>query len=458
MSGGTITNSSQPGKQPRGPIDSAAMPRSAYIHVPFCAHRCGYCDFTLIAGRDDLIGDYLRALGREINGPSLAAMSPNAGQDSDSERGGVSPPILGMNSTHSEPGGLRHPAQGENAKPEEPLTLALSPQGRGEGTRELDTLFFGGGTPTHPSCDQLREMFRIVYERFTLAAGAEVSVEANPLDLTDEKIDVLADAGVNRISLGVQSFSTEALTLLERDHSPSDIADVIARLKRRFDNVSLDLIFGVPGQSLEDWRATLRRAISLGPTHVSTYGLTWEQGTAFGTRRDRGELAPIDEELERSQYALAMDELATAGFEHYEISNFARPGYRCRHNEVYWSGDEYWAFGPGAARYLNGRRETNIRSVLGWLAKLERGESPVAEAEELEPAHRARELIFLGLRRREGIAREDFLRRTGFALDDIAVSAIQTNTACGWLEETGTHIRLTSEGRFVADRVVAEFL
>ena len=301
-------------------------------------------------------------------------------------------------------------------------------------------------------------MFRIVYERFTLAAGAEVSVEANPLDLTDEKIDVLADAGVNRISLGVQSFSTEALTLLERDHSPSDIADVIARLKRRFDNVSLDLIFGVPGQSLEDWRATLRRAISLGPTHVSTYGLTWEQGTAFGTRRDRGELAPIDEELERSQYALAMDELATAGFEHYEISNFARPGYRCRHNEVYWSGDEYWAFGPGAARYLNGRRETNIRSVLGWLAKLERGESPVAEAEELEPAHRARELIFLGLRRREGIAREDFLRRTGFALDDIAVSAIQTNTACGWLEETGTHIRLTSEGRFVADRVVAEFL
>ena len=301
-------------------------------------------------------------------------------------------------------------------------------------------------------------MFRIISERFTLAPGAEVSVEANPLDLTDEKIDVLAEAGVNRISLGVQSFSAESLRLLERDHCASDIEDVITRLRRRFDNVSLDLIFGVPGQSLDDWRTTLRRAISLGPTHLSTYGLTWEQGTAFGTRRDRGELSPIDEELERAQYALAMDELATAGFEHYEISNFARPGHRCRHNEVYWSGDEYWAFGPGAARYLNGRRETNIRSVLGWLAKLERGESPVAEAEELEPAHRARELIFLGLRRSEGIAREDFMRRTGFALDDIAASAIQANTACGWLEESGTHIRLTSEGRFVADRVVAEFL
>ena len=464
MSGGTITNSPQPGKQRRGPIDSAAMPRSAYIHVPFCAHRCGYCDFTLIAGRDDLIGDYLRALGREINGSSLTAMSPIARRDSDSERGGVSPPVLGTKLTPTEPGGLRLPAQREkqreNAKSEEPLTLALSPPrrgARGQGD-ELDTLFFGGGTPTHPSCEQLREMFRIVYDRFTLAAGAEVSVEANPLDLTDEKIDVLADAGVNRISLGVQSFSTEALTLLERDHSPSDIEDVIARLKRRFENVSLDLIFGVPGQSLKDWRATLRRAISLGPTHVSTYGLTWEQGTAFGTRRDRGELAPIDEELERAQYALAMDELAAAGFQHYEISNFARPGHRCRHNEVYWSGDEYWAFGPGAARYLSGRRETNIRSVLGWLAKLERGESPVAEAEELEPAHRARELIFLGLRRSAGIAREEFLRRTGFALDDIAASAIQANTACGWLEDTGTRIRLTDEGRFVADRVVAEFL
>ncbi|MBC8115536.1 MAG: radical SAM family heme chaperone HemW [Candidatus Saccharimonas sp.] len=342
---------------------------------------------------------------------------------------------------------------------ESPLTPNPSPQS-GEGDRKdiLDTLFFGGGTPTHPSCEQLRELFRIVFQRFTLAAGAEVSVEANPLDLSDEKIDLLADVGVNRISLGVQSFSPEALTLLERDHSPHDIEDVMARLRRRFENVSLDLIFGVPGQSLDDWRATLRRAISLGPAHVSTYGLTWEQGTAFWSRRARGELRTIDEELERDQYAMAMDELTTAGFEHYEISNFARPGFRCRHNEVYWAGDEYWAFGPGAARYLNGRRETNLRSVLGWLAKLERGESPVAEAEELEPAHRARELLFLGLRRTEGIRREDFQRRTGFTLEAIAAPAILANVERGWLVDEGDGIRLTNSGRFVADRVVADFL
>ena len=210
------------------------------------------------------------------------------------------------------------------------------------------------------------------------------------------------------------------------------------------------MIFGVPGQSLDDWQATLRRAISLGPTHVSTYGLTWEQGTAFWSRRARGELRTIDEELERDQYALAMDELTAAGFEHYEISNFARPGFRCRHNEVYWAGDEYWAFGPGAARHLHGRRETNLRSVLGWLTKLERGESPVAEAEELEPAHRARELLLIGLRRTEGIRREDFQRRTGFTLEAVAAPAILANVARGWLEDDGAAIRLTHEGRFVA--------
>ena len=378
------------------------MPRSAYIHVPFCAHRCGYCDFTLVAGRDDLIGDYLRALRQELFSAVTAGTERNAD--------------------------------------------------------ELDTLFFGGGTPTHPSCEELREMFHCVATRFRLAPHAEVSVEANPLDLTDEKIHVLMEAGVNRISLGVQSFSPRALQLLERDHTPDDIEHVMRRLRPRCENISLDLIFGVPGQSLADWRETLQRAIAFEPRHLSTYGLTWEAGTAFGTRRDRGELAAIDEELERDQYAMAIDELSHAGFEQYEISNFARPGFRCRHNEVYWAGDQYWAFGPGAARFVNGRRETNVRSVLGWLARMERGESPVADAEELEPRHRARELLFLGLRRCAGINRVDFHQRTGFALNDIAASAIAQNLERGWLEDTGASIRLTHEGRFVADRVVADFL
>ena len=382
----------------RGALHELDVPRAAYIHVPFCAHRCGYCDFTLIAGRDDLVGDYLRALDREI----------------------------------------------EQWGPQQ--------------TTPLDSLFFGGGTPTHPAPAELRAMFEIVQKQFQTSPATEVSVEANPLDLTDEKIDLLADAGVNRISLGVQSFSPEALIVMERDHTPEAIVDVMRRLRPVFQNVSLDLIFGIPGQTLEDWAATLRQAIELAPEHISTYGLTFEQGTAFWTRRERGQLMNVDEELERDQYAFAMELLAANGFAQYEISNFARPGFQCRHNHVYWNGDEYWAFGPGAARYRNGRRETNLRSVLGWLGRIERGESPVADSEELAAEHRARELIYLGLRRNAGLSRQVFLDRTGFDLDILCGDALRHQKELGAIEDDGRTIRLSAAGRFVADRVVLEFL
>lgn len=381
-----------------GSMTEAITPRAAYVHVPFCSHRCGYCDFTLIAGRDDLVGDYLTALQRELESASIA------------------------------PG------------------------------TSLDTLFFGGGTPTHPSPAELSRLFHIVRQHFQFSPNIEFSIEANPLDMTDEKIDLLADAGATRISLGVQSFSQPALQLLERDHRPEDIFDVIRRLRQRFDNISIDLIFGVPGQSLSDWRSTLRQAIELEPDHISSYGLTFEQGTAFWTRRERGELAGVDEELEREQYAAAMDDLSSAGFEHYEISNFAKPAFQCRHNNVYWNGDEYFAFGPGAARYIGGRRETNIRSVLGWLSRLEHHESPVADAEELEPLRRAHELVYLGLRRSIGISRSDFHDRTGFQLDDLVGDAIRNHVRLGLIHDDGLSIRLTREGRFIADRVIMEFL
>ena len=381
-----------------GPLNVARTPSAAYFHVPFCAHRCGYCDFTLIAGRDDLVGDYLRSLDHEIEMSRIPFGTP------------------------------------------------------------LETLFFGGGTPTHPKPAEMRRLFEMTRHYFRISPTTEFSVEANPLDLTDEKIELLAEMGVNRISLGVQSFSQQALTILERDHCAEDIRDVMTRLKSKFENVSLDLIFGVPNQTLADWEETLRQAIELGPSHISTYGLTFEKGTAFWTRRERGHLSAVDEELARDQYALAMEQLPAAGYEQYEISNFAKPGFECRHNNVYWNGDEYWAFGPGAARYLNGRRETNIRSVLGWLARLERDESPVADTEELGPEHRARELIYLGLRRIRGIARKSFFEQTGFELDKLCGPALREQTQLGLLDDDGSHVRLTLEGRFVADRVVMEFL
>ena len=169
-------------------------------------------------------------------------------------------------------------------------------------------------------------------------------------------------------------------------------------------------------------------------------------------------MASISEDLERDQYALAMEMLESAGYEQYEISNFAQPGFECRHNHVYWSGEEYWAFGPGAARYVHGRRETNIRSVLGWLARLEAGQSPVADEEELTSEHRARELVYLGLRRNRGVEREPFHARTGFDLDQLFQQPIRQQSEMGFLLNDEKGIRLTKEGRFVADRVVMEFL
>lgn len=377
------------------------MPRSAYIHVPFCRHRCGYCDFTLIAGRDDLVPRYLRALRTELR-----------------------------------------------FHPHDPAT----------GTTELDTLFLGGGTPTHPNVEELRSLFAILTERFTLAPDAEFSLEANPLDLTDEKLSLLQEVGVTRVSLGIQAFAQPTLQRLERDHHAAEIELIVQRTQRVIPKVSLDLIFGVPGQSLEEWRRALRRAVELGVGHISTYGLTFETGTAFYTRRQRGELQSTPEDLEYDMYAAAMDDLTAAGFEQYEISNFAKPGGRCRHNMAYWNADEYLAYGPGAARYLDGRRETNLRSVWGWLASIDRGLSPVADVEELDSEARARERLFVGLRLGEGVNRAVFEQRTGFVLDELCGEAIQKNLAAGLMEDNAQSIRLTRAGRFLADRVVQDFL
>ncbi|HTI52182.1 MAG TPA: radical SAM family heme chaperone HemW [Planctomycetaceae bacterium] len=371
-------------------------PKAAYLHVPFCRHRCGYCDFTLVAGRDDLVDAYLAAL--EIELAALAAPQP------------------------------------------------------------VQTLFLGGGTPTHLDAAQLDRLLALAHRWFALEGAAEFSVEANPAGLSDDKLDVLARWGVNRISLGVQSFDAEILQTLERDHDAAIVADTIARLQRRFSNISLDLIFGVPGQTLPLWRETIERAVALGPQHISTYGLTFEKGTAFWSRRAKGTFAQVPEEMERSMYAAAMEDLTAAGFEQYELSNFARPGYSCRHNETYWAGLPYFGFGPGAARYLKGRRETNHRSVVTWLARVRAGRSPIGDSEELAPEDRAREALVLGLRRTRGVDRDEFLAATGVAVETLTAGRLESYVDAGLVEETPAILRLTRSGRFLADSIIVDLL
>lgn len=374
----------------------AADPRSAYLHVPFCARRCGYCNFAVVAGRDDLQDAYLKAIAFE-----------------------------------------------------------LASLGR---PRPVDTLYFGGGTPTQLALSRFEDLCRVALQWFELRPGYEWTVEANPLDVTPELIDVLGRHGVNRVSLGGQSFEPGKLALLERDHTPQQVPTAVTLLRQAGISVALDLIFAAPGESLEAWQADVAAALRLAPQHLSTYGLTIEKGTSFWTRQAKGKLEELDEEVQRSMYLHAIDALTDAGFEHYEVSNFARPGCRSRHNEAYWAGVGYFAAGPGATRYVDGVRQTNHRSTTTYIKRVLRGEAPVAESETLLPENRARERLVFGLRRLEGVRRDAFHAATGYTIEGLAGPAIDRFVELGVLHSDAERVRLTREGLLVSDSLWPDLL
>jgi oxygen-independent coproporphyrinogen-3 oxidase len=364
-------------------------PQAAYIHVPFCARRCGYCNFTVVAGRDDLIDPYLAALERELSA-------------------------------------LERP-------------------------RPVETLFVGGGTPTHLSPQQLERLMHVVRRWFPLAKGGEFSVEANPADVDRATVDVLAESGVNRLSLGVQSFDENKLSVLERDHRADRVEQACELAREAFSSVSLDVIFAVPGETLDTWCRDLARALQQSPNHVSSYGLTFDRGARFLGRLRHGDLSEIDEETQRAMYETTIDTLVAAGFEHYEVSNFARPGHRCRHNEIYWSGREYYAAGPGAARYVAGVREQNHGSTFTYLKRVLRGDSPVVARERLSPEDTARERLVFGLRMLRGIECDAFERDTGFDVEQLGGQELSRYLEMGFLEKDGKRLRLTRDGLMISD-------
>jgi oxygen-independent coproporphyrinogen-3 oxidase len=367
-------------------------PRAAYVHVPFCAHHCGYCDFAVAVGQDHRIDAYLDAL--EIELARLGEPQP------------------------------------------------------------VRTLFLGGGTPTHLPQRPLRRLLDILARWLPLEMGHEFSVEANPRGLDVDKVELLREFKVNRLSLGAQSFHPEVLRVLERDHDPDDVERVIDFVRPRIENFSLDLIFGVPGQTIEKWHTDLKRGMALGPAHLATYGLTYEKGTRLWKQRQRGQVQCLDEDSECAMYVGAMDALASGGFEHYEISNFARPGFRCRHNQVYWANHAHWGFGVGAARYVEGVRELNTRDLQTYIERLQGGRSPVFQSESLPPRERAMETIAVQLRRAEGIVRSDFSNQTGFALEDLVGVKLRELVAQELVADEGMSIRLTRRGKCVADGII----
>jgi oxygen-independent coproporphyrinogen III oxidase len=372
------------------------LPRHVYVHVPFCRHRCGYCDFTLVAGRDDLIDRYLAALAIELD---------------------------------------RVP---------EPL--------------ELDTVYFGGGTPSHLGPDGLRRLFDLLAMKLRIATGAEVTVEANPLDVTAGFVAACRDLGVTRVSLGGQSLDAATLKALDRDHAPDDVRAAVGTLLDAGLLVNLDLMTAAPGQTLAAVARDLAAAAALGVQHVSVYCLTWEQGTAFESARRRGDLVPAEESLERAMFEAAIDGLTAAGFEHYEVSNFARPGFRCRHNEAYWDSRPWEAFGPGAARFDGRTRTTNHRSTVTWINKVLAGEVALGDIDAMTAEQAARERIVVGLRRRDGLDREAFRAASGFDLDALASDAVTRWVAQSLATDDGSRVRLTRAGLLVSDALWADVL
>jgi oxygen-independent coproporphyrinogen-3 oxidase len=251
----------------------------------------------------------------------------------------------------------------------------------------------------------------------------------------------------------VQSFRREKLRQLERDHEPADVIHAFELARRQFSSVALDLIFAAPDESLSQWQDDLEMAIGLEPDHISTYGLTYDKGSAFWGRRHEGSLQAVDEETERAMYQWAIDRLVAAGFEHYEVSNFARPGHHSRHNQVYWTGASYFAAGPGAARYVGGVREVNHRSTTTYLHRVLAGQSPVAEREQLDSFDRARELLVFGLRRLEGWDAGRFREQTGIGLTELLGPLLHELTQQGLLSWDGDRLKLTREGLMVSDAI-----
>jgi oxygen-independent coproporphyrinogen-3 oxidase len=359
-------------------------------------HRCGYCNFSVVVGRSDLVEPLLDALAVELS-------------------------WLGT-------------------------------------PREVDTLYFGGGTPTYLTPDQLGILAENALVWHPLASGYEWTVEANPADLDSQRIDKLAQLGVNRLSLGGQSFQAGKLKLLERDHQADHIRQAARLAHQAGMQLSLDLIFSVPGETLDQWESDLEQALNLQPEHISTYGLTIERGTAYWGRQRRNELIQLPQELQRDMYLMAIDRLVASGFDHYEVSNFALPGCRSRHNESYWLADGYYAAGPGAARYVAGVRETNHRSTTTYLKRIQQGRSPIAQREKLDALQRAHERLIFGLRRLEGVHRQTFQKRCGMELDVVAGPAIARMVELGMLSDDGHCVQLTRAGLLVSDAIWPELL
>ncbi len=378
------------------------MANGLYIHVPFCLKKCLYCSFVSYPVNRVLTETYLKALAREVKMYSMAL--------SDTER-------------------------------------------------NVSSLFIGGGTPSCLPVARLKGIIEELSSSFILLPKCEITVEVNPGTVDDAYLSGLLETGVNRLSIGIQSLQDHLLEVLGRVHQAEQaLAAVSLARKAGFRNLNLDLIFGIPRQTSADWLETLAGALSLAPEHLAIYGLQIEEGTPLELAVARGQLAPCPEELELSMYRAAIDSLTWHGYEHYEISNFARPGRQCSHNLIYWLNNPYLGLGPAAHSFLRGERFSNETSIERYSEKLCREEYPIETREKITLDTEMAETMFLGLRLIKGIDLNMFFRRFDRRPEEIYRKEIAGLLKDGLVEFSKERLRLTGKGLPLANRVFREFV
>ena len=370
-------------------------PTSAYVHIPFCTQICYYCDFSKVFIKNQPVDSYLEHLIEEYHSYNI---------------------------------------------------------------KKLRTLYIGGGTPTALSAPQLAFLLEKLTDKLDLSYLEELTIEANPGDLDEEKIAVLKDSPVNRVSLGVQTFNDRMLKQIGRSHLEKDIYENIANLKKAgFDNISIDLIYALPKQTMDDVKTNVAKAIALDIPHMSLYSLILENHTVFMNRMRRGKLPLPKEDLEAEMFDYIIAELEKAGFEHYEISNFSKPGFESRHNLMYWDNAEYYGIGAGASGYVDGVRYKNHGPIRHYLQAVEAGNARVQE-EVLTLKEKMEEELFLGLRKKAGVSKKRFEEKFGLSFEDQYGAVVSELTEQGLLVPDRDIVRMTKQGLFLGDTVAEKFI
>lgn len=373
--------------------------RAMYIHIPFCHQICNYCDFNKVYFKNQPVDQYLEALDQEI----------------------------------------RQYAQQYSMK-------------------TLETVFIGGGTPTSLSAQQLERLLQSIRREIQVDELTEYTIEANPDELTKEKLEVLYEGGVRRLSIGVQSFNDDHLRRLGRTHSAADVKSVIEEARAiGFDNISIDLIYGLPEQTMEDWKETLRQAFELNLPHYSTYSLIIEPKTVFYNLKNNNQLKLPDASIEGEMFTVVIEEMKKRNYEQYEVSNFAKDRYYSVHNCIYWENDQYFGLGAGAHGYVDGIRYANIGPVQHYIDAVKKG-SAIRTRHVVTLEEAIEEEMFLRLRMRIGVSEKRFEEKFGHSLDSIYGSELTMLESKGWMHYNEGNWMLTEEGLYRGNDVFETFL